>query len=257
MLASLARRDPLKEKLDSNVHVTDLQELQRMPTTTQRTHSPNCGAKLPEQPLSLCAYCAMPLELADMGVEQGKASESPNAPKLAKLLEQDALPEALEWTPPEGSSFQAGIRAKSRAVTLLPAGVVLLILGRLIHGGSDGGTSDSGGPGFASIFLTALGVLLTLGGITLWLRGSSACKRALSMPLLRRPAYIRDRRSETQVVGWGGRTTYYFELEFEGGQVAEFSHEGRGPSEDPYVNGMTGVAYTRGTELLHFRQVRI
>ena len=33
------------------------------------THCPNCGLALPEQPLSLCAYCAMPIGLEDLFID--------------------------------------------------------------------------------------------------------------------------------------------------------------------------------------------
>ena len=219
-----------------------------MSTTTQRTHCPNCGAKLPEQPLSLCAYCAMPLELAGDGATQAAGSESPNAPKIAKILERETeLTEAMVWSPPEGARYQSGRRAMASGQGLLVAGALLLLV-----------TGLSGGwAGVASKLFGGLGLIAVLAGAVLWLKGRGACQQSLALPLLRRPAYIRDRRSETELVGMGGRTMYYFELEFEGGTVAEFAYAGRGPSEDPYVNGMTGVAYTRGTELLHFRHVRI
>ena len=68
---------------------------------------------------------------------------------------------------------------------------------------------------------------------------------------------IVDRGSTTELQGWGGRTTYSFRIEFEGGIVGEFARPGGGANEEPYVTNLPGVAYTRGQELLAFRHVRV
>ena len=94
-------------------------------------------------------------------------------------------------------------------------------------------------------------------GIHLGRTGRAMRKDAVALPLLRRAGLIVDRRSETEIRGWGGRTTYYFKVEFEEGIVGEFRYPGLGAQEDPYATNLPGVAYTRGTELLHFRHIRV
>ncbi len=96
-----------------------------------------------------------------------------------------------------------------------------------------------------------------IGGVTYVSKGLAARRRALASPLLKRVALIRNRRSETQLQGLSGSTTYFFEIEFEGNVVAEFHYPGRGAQEDPYTTNLPGVAYTRGQELLHFVHIRV
>ena len=81
--------------------------------------------------------------------------------------------------------------------------------------------------------------------------------KILKLPLLVRPAIVLDRRSETEMGYWNGRTTYYFTIELEGGIRGEFAYPGRGAQEEPYVNNLPGVAYTRGPTLLHFKHIRV
>ena len=87
--------------------------------------------------------------------------------------------------------------------------------------------------------------------------GRKSVQSALRFSLLRRPALILDRRSETRIHGWSGDTTYFFKLEFEDGAQGEFAFPGLGPQEEPYATNLPGIAYTRGQELLHFRHVRV
>lgn len=215
-----------------------------MQTATKRTHCPNCGARLPEQPLSLCAYCAMPLDLA-----QPKESHatSPNAPKFAKIVEQEGFPAAMQRTPHEGPAYQHSRHRCARGRWLLGVGALLLACGgfALIRGGW------LYWPCFAG------GLPLAILGTTWWLGGQAQMRQILSAPLQRRAAVILERRSDTALKGWYGHCDYYFRLEFPDGTTGEYCYPGRGASEDLYVNGMTGVAYTRGTELLEFEHIRI
>ena len=105
--------------------------------------------------------------------------------------------------------------------------------------------------------LAWIGVLGLIGGAVWIYRGRARKREAVALPLLKRAGLILDRRSETVLRGWTGSTTYYFKIEFEDGVVGEFAYEGRGAQEDPYVNNLPGVAYTRGPTLLHFRHVRV
>ena len=76
-------------------------------------------------------------------------------------------------------------------------------------------------------------------------------------PLLKRAAVVLDRRSETEMSGGEGRTTYYFVMEFADTARGEFRFPGRGATFDLMVNGATGVAYTRGADLLAFKKIRV
>jgi hypothetical protein len=71
--------------------------------------------------------------------------------------------------------------------------------------------------------------------------------------MLRRPAMVGIRRSETDAVKGG--TTYYFTLRFDDGSEGEFLWPGQGTAYDPLSNGYTGVAYTRGPKLVDFRRL--
>ena len=163
---------------------------------------PQCGSKLPDIPVSLCPYCASPLETAAAG-------------GLMSLVGAFLA----------GSGGDEGIGAG-----LMALGPILLIL---------------------------IGVGLL--GLALWLRskGKTQQEAAVARPLLKRAALIVDRRSETEISGWTGRTTYYFTVEFEDGGVGEFRFPGLGAQEDPYATNLPGVAYTRGADLLLFRHIRV
>jgi len=215
-----------------------------METATKRTHCPNCGARLPEQPLSICSYCAMPLDLA---TPKETGAQSPNLAKIQRIAEQPDFGPAMQRTPPEGPDYQAGRHRAARGRGVLAAGVVLVcavLLGR----------------GERPLFthpLFVLGVLAAGIGAWWWIRGAEAMRHATAHPLVRRTALILDRRSDTALEGWWGNTTYYFKLEFPDGTTGEFAYVGRGASEDLFVNGMTGVAYTRGDRLLDFTHIRL
>jgi len=75
-------------------------------------------------------------------------------------------------------------------------------------------------------------------------------------PLLVRPAIVAERRSETNLEGhWGARTVYFFTLRFDDGSEGEFKWPGQGLSNEPMTNGQTGIAYTRGQDLIAFRKL--
>jgi hypothetical protein len=216
-------------------------------THSRPTHCPNCGVKLPDIPVSLCAYCAMPV---GMDSQRESGVESPNAGRIARVLEHEDLADALAFDPPESWAFQRGGQRIWRGKLLLWAGGAALVAGFLLNLGTGG----------AALVLNVFGVLGGLalaGGAWLVMDGARARRQALVPPLLRRPGIIVDRRSETRIRGWGGDTTYYFSIEFEGGAVGEFEYPGRGSNEDPYVTNLPGVAYTRGTDLLLFRHIRV
>ena len=211
----------------------------------KRTQCPHCGSKLPDIPVSLCPYCASPLETA----EDRKKLESVNASRIERVKGHKDFAEAEAWTPPESVDWHTGARMRWWSA---PAAVVGLLVAGV-------GVAPPLGRGFdlGGIFLTVVAAGLLGLAIHLFVRGSSAQKRAVARPLMKRPGLIVDRRSETEIRGWGGRTTYYFKIEFEGGVVGEFRSPGLGAREDPYATNLPGVAYTRGEDLLHFRHVRV
>ena len=207
-----------------------------------QTHCPNCGTKLPEKPLSLCAYCAMPLGLDSKAKAEG--GESPNAGRIKRVSEHENFEGAMGWDPPEGMDYVRGQMAQLRAKFLLGIGALLLAGGFFLGGG----------------FTHPLSIAAYLCvPIAAWLfvQGSSAMKSAVALPLLKRAALITDRRSDTKIQGWGGATTYYFAIEFEDGVEGEFAYPGHGSNEEPYVSNLPGVAYTRGQRLLAFKHIRV
>ena len=111
--------------------------------------------------------------------------------------------------------------------------------------------------GSGGLILLALAVLLIVGGIWIRLRGGRRCQSATEMPLLKRAALVHERRSETDFEGLGGKTVYYFKLEFVDGGGGEFRQPGRGAQFEPLVNGNTGIAYTRGQDLLGFKVLKV
>lgn len=203
----------------------------------------NCNAKLPDTPVSLCPYCAMPILGAPEASEGG---ESPNAGRIARVREHEDFAAAMDWSPPESFDYRSGSARIWWGQLAIGAGVVGVVLGALLAGGNP-----------AQHVLGWLGILLLAAGIYGRLSGAAMKKKAVEMPLLRRPGLVVDRRSDTVLRGWSGSTTYYFTIELEGGVRGEFAYPGRGAQEDPYVNNLPGVAYTRGETLLHFRHIRV
>lgn len=214
-------------------------------SSPKRTECPQCGTKLPDIPVSLCPYCASPLETA----ADKKRLESVNASRIQRVKEHESFAEAEAWTPPESREWHQGARRMWWTVPTIAIGAALFALGVLPPFGRG---FDAGG-----ILLTLLAALAVGYGVALGVSGRAMQREAVALPLLKRPGLIIDRRSETAVSGWGGKTTYFFKIEFEDGVIGEFRFPGLGAQEDPYATNLPGVAYTRGPELLHFRHVRV
>jgi hypothetical protein len=198
----------------------------------------NCQAQLPATPVSICPYCVMPV---GDGTE-AEQKESKNTPRLAKVRESDALTEAKGIAPPESPAFQHGARLTGLAWTLLAWGSVWLAADWLTQS--------------VDLWSIPLGGFFVLLAIIHYVRGMRLRKQATSQELLCRPAVILSRRSEVELHGFSGSTTYFFELELEEGVIAEFSYAGRGPNADVFTNNLSGIAFTRGSTLLDFKQVR-
>ncbi|MFT7486321.1 MAG: hypothetical protein ACI9F9_002176, partial [Candidatus Paceibacteria bacterium] len=91
-------------------------------------------------------------------------------------------------------------------------------------------------------------------GFLMSIIGYNTCSSLDKMKVLKRSAHIVLRRSETDLKAG---VVYFFLLQFGDGSEGEFAYEGRGVTNDVYSNGMTGVAFTRGQELLFIERVRV
>lgn len=205
---------------------------------------PNCNSKLPDTPVSICPYCVFPL-----GTEKAEATEggeSPNKGRIVRVREHEKFAAAEATQPPENIEFQRGGQAIFRGKVMLTFAGISVLLGLITAGAT-----------MAMSPFTWIGVLLAIFGVMWIMQGNTARKNAVSLPMLKRPGLILDRRSDTEIQGWGGFTTYYFEIEFEDGTRAEFRYPGRGSNEEPYVTNLPGVAFTRGTDLLLFKHIRV
>jgi len=218
----------------------------------RRVECPQCGSKLPDIPVSLCPYCASPLETA----ADKRRLESVNASRIGRVLEHATYGDAIGWDPPESRDWYDGARLVWWGGPTAAAGLASLVGAFVMGSGGDGGLGAGlGQPGPILLLVLGVGML----GLALGLRskGKARQRAAVARPLLKRAALIVDRRSETEISGWTGRTTYYFTVEFEDGGVGEFRFPGLGAQEDPYATNLPGVAYTRGTDLLLFRHIRV
>ncbi|MDG1983562.1 MAG: hypothetical protein P8M11_03260, partial [Planctomycetota bacterium] len=214
----------------------------------RRIECPQCGSKLPDIPVSLCPYCASPLETA----ADKRRLESVNASRIGRVVEHGTYESALAWDPPESSDWYDGARLAWWSGPVALIGLAALAWGVLV------GSSE--GHSFAEVLpvvLCLVGAASLLLSAKLRVDGKARQSAAVERPLLKRAALIVDRRSETDISGWSGRTTYFFKVEFEDGVVGEFRFPGLGAQEDPYATNLPGVAYTRGTDLLLFRHIRV
>jgi hypothetical protein len=209
--------------------------------TTQapvRTHCPTCGAKLHRTDLSLCAYCATPLSIGD-GPGRG---DDETIQRLKRLREHKHYAAAMAFTPLDREAEVV----RGRRLTI---GTLVLLV--------------AVAPGLALAWtLTRAGVwlpwavlsgVLALLGLGILASRAGVRARAEERPMLRRPAMVLVRRSETDAVT--GVTSYYFLLSFDDGSEGEFVWPGQGTSYDPLSNGYAGVAYTRGAKLVDFRRL--
>jgi hypothetical protein len=202
-----------------------------------KTHCPNCGAKLHRPDLSLCAYCAMPLDIAGGATKV----DDETIARLKRMREHAVFPAAMEFTPRDP-------RVEKKASKLLAWGSVALVLA-LLAGAWWVVAQVSKSPGtipavIAGALLAVSIVLLVVPG---WMRRASDAR-----PLLRRPAIVVVRRSE---MSEKGDTSYWFTLRFDDGSEGEFRRPGLGTMYEPMANGYSGIAYTRGVELVDFRKL--
>ena len=214
-----------------------------MSTTTEEapTICPGCGAKIPRRGLSMCPYCITPLSGG------AKGDTSPVAERLARMEEKPGFDEAIARVPEEGVDWQRGASERIVGQLLVFVGIGFFALYGVF-----------GGPDYGWLSFNLLtGVVLFVAGLLRFTRGKSRMAKAVSKPMLKRAAILHERRSETVVRGGDGETVYFYDIEFGDGVRGEFRYPGRGAAEEPWPNGATGVAYTRGDELVDFERVRV
>ncbi|MFT7667756.1 MAG: hypothetical protein ACI8X5_000440 [Planctomycetota bacterium] len=203
------------------------------------TVCPECGASIPKAGMSLCPYCASPLK-KDPGKDQDR---NPIVERLLKMEDKDEFNEALCETPPWTPEYGVASNRRAQGTALMIAGA-LMVLPKFIFAAS------------ATItILLSLGILIALLGLWMAFSARAILSRLDGVKIVKRSAFIIQRRSETGLKS-GGSVTYHYTIQFGDGSEGEFSYVGRGVSEEPYTNGMTGVANTRGQELLHMVRVR-
>jgi hypothetical protein len=208
--------------------------------TATLTHCPTCGVKLQRTDLSLCAYCASPLRM-------GAAAAPPDdetARLLAKLQQHPGFPAAMRWTPLEPAVDARIARWKGFGALAIVLALLAIVWSAL----RSDATLWTRTPTYVAAGFAGLGIALLLSA-------SFVHRRALARPMLRRAARVLDRKSRTELAERVGATTYFFQLRFADGSEGEFHFIGRGTMYEPPTVGATGVAYTRGPEMIEFRRL--
>lgn len=209
-------------------------------TTETRTHCPTCGAAIARQDMSSCLYCGTPIELAGGGEAAARETTATMA-RLAKMAEHKDYAAAMAAAPREADEFYAARRTLRRCFAAGAVAVVAAVAAA---------SSDVALAAVAPVAVVAVCAVLAA-------RAALRMREQRSLPVMKRPALVTDRRSETAIVSGRGRTVYYFDLEFEDGRRGEFRYPGRGVDNPPLVKGNTGIAYSRGERLLDFRLIRV
>jgi hypothetical protein len=215
--------------------------LATQPATSPLTHCPTCGAKRTRPDSTLCAYCATPFSLVGGAAKAEQDGPPPHLARLARMPEQPGFAEADVWVPLESYEHQQLDAVKRRGFVLAGAGALLAGVTAL----------------WLAAWVYALAGILVAAGLALSADAARKQARILARPLLKRPAIVTDRRSETAMGYWNGQTTYYFDLAFADGSEGEFRWPGRGVDHAPLVTGATGLAFTRGDTLLGFHAIRV
>lgn len=209
--------------------------------TQKRTHCSVCGSKIVRQDMPYCIYCGNNFEMMDGGTA-AKRKETRNMARLAKMPEHEDYAEAIKRDRGEGPEFDRWRRNAK-------AGSSMMVVGAILSGSSVVFGWSTAGVGFGVL-------IIAVGGYRLFTSKRLMAER-LKMPMMKRPCVVTDRRSETEMQFTTGITTYFFTLEFEDGNEAEFRFPGRGYHTEPLSKGITGIAHTRGLELIEFEQVRV
>ena len=205
------------------------------------TICPGCGAKIPRAGMSICPYCVTPLQSSS----PRDADRDPILERLARMEAKAEFAEALAEAPPWSPVYARARNRQTQGTVLAVLGLVILALPALASGGWSFG------------FLAVLGGVIALVGLVLLGRGFATARALEARPVLQRSAFVIERRSESAVRGREGMVTYFFDIQFGDGSEGEFFYPGRGVSEELYANGLTGMAYTRGQELLAIKRIRV
>lgn len=208
--------------------------------TAPLTHCPTCGVKLHRTDLSLCAYCASPLRLG----ASAQVTDDETARLLAKLTQHANYEGALRWTPIESATEVRIARWRGFGALAIVLALLAIVISALRADAS-----------FWRRTPTLIAAVLAVLGVLLLAAGALTHRAALAKPMLRRAARVLDRRSRTELVDRVGSTNYYFQLRFADGSEGEFHFVGRGTMYEPPTVGATGVAYTRGAEMIEFRRL--
>ena len=164
--------------------------------------------------------------------------------RLARMRDHKSFPAAMEHVPPAEEDVDRADSRRRNGIVLVVVGAALLWLA-------------SGAGTFGMIVLGLAGLAAVGFGARGFLQGTSERAKVLANSLERRPALVADRRSETLAKWSGGRTTYYFQLEFDDGTNGEFRYPGRGVQDDLLVKGVTGVAFLRGDTLIAWKTIKV
>jgi len=202
------------------------------------TLCPECGAKIPKAGMSLCPYCASPLQVSP-GAEQDR---SPIVERLVKMEAKPEFAQALEVTPPWSPAYEKARNHQTQGSILIVLGLLVPAFALALRGGGLEGL-----PLGTGIVIAAIGLAMVIGG-------TLTRRRLDKQKVLKRSATIVVRRSE---IDPKNNVIYFYLLQFGDGSEGEFFYPGRGVTNDPYSNGMTGLAFTRGQELLFMERVRI
>jgi len=216
-----------------------------MTETATRTHCPTCGARLARPDLSICAYCTAPLGLGEPVRERTETMQ-----RLERMREHDKFPSAMAWEPPAELEDELARARAARGTGMLALAAPVVLLAGLWSLVSAHGARGAW-PAWA------LAALFLLAGAALHASARAHLAGTRKTALLKRPALVTSRRSETHLGRSSYLTTYYFQLEFSDGSQGEFGYPGRGANHELLVAGNTGVAYTRGPRLVAFRQIRV
>ncbi|QDU65941.1 hypothetical protein [Engelhardtia mirabilis] len=165
--------------------------------------------------------------------------------RLARIHEHKDYPKALEHVPPTEEDLEAAARSTRRGAMLA---VVAALVGALA-------VTREGLAG--QVVFGAIAIAAAVFAARAFLAGGKQRSEVLAHGLERRAALVADRRSETTASWAGGRTTYYFQLEFDNGENGEFRYPGRGVQDDLLVKGNTGVAFLRGRTLIAWKNIKV
>jgi len=217
--------------------------------TAPLTHCPTCGVKLERPELSMCAYCASPLRVGPVEVPNDETQK-----RLAKVRSHADFAVAQRWLPIDPVFERKAALRDRLGWSTLALGLLLACGGWLLRDAVKTQSPDDRAWGALDVVALVGLVSVVVGVVNLWLAALARSEHRRA-PMLKRAAYVLDRRSETNERGGIGSTTYVFKIRFEDGSEGEFSHVGRGSMYEPPANGAAGVAYTRGTRMLEFRRI--